>query len=1266
MRTISEEYSSTSPPKKSDSLISLTQNAKKTLFSFCFSPTAPGTWHILRETRLELAGLAVLWLFLYHSFVPWLPALWLFKGFAELGTLSIELFLISMAIGISPWKYPNASARLESHRRFWLVLISYLLIAVPFFFWKASVKGNSVAEFWLDLSFLSLSMNGTQTYFLAFSLLVLLSIAPLLQRRLFSHQTTKLNSQDYYLALRKALYWSLWIGLSGYIFHTTNFYNYLEIIWLRVPIFLFALVFDVMALNRVKLPRLKMPFLIMGLALVVYTYEAKILPAIFWNRFLYLLIALLLILILPLTINRLPKWIRKSLQGLGKRLVLCYLLQISLIHLYGYYVTKPITSSLIFDYLLLLSVTVLLSYLLHRIILVLIISFCQNEKNLISTAALRIENTLHNWLQNRENQYLIRHSSEKTIIKDFPVENTWTIFSKYRTELMGVAILLVISIHHFATPKAPLRFLFTLFNYGSIGVDIFLLCSAIGLFYAFQRQPNTRIFYRRRMIRLLIPYFIIAIPYFLWLNVYVGKGGGFFKDLFYVTFFTKGTQTFWYVFAAFALYLLYPWFHRFLFPSLRQIEAQFSSALYRGIWLCLSIWLAFLFIFHFFRKPFLHVEIFFLRIPIFIAGILIGALCYTRAPLPKLARLLPLLASWIIFLLLYQQHYTAYYLRFVYFLLTIPLSYLFVLLFAKTPNSINRIFRFLGRHTLFIYLVHISFRGIYKEYYYNAKLWILDPNRIWDYFIFVALLSIAVSPLLAPLERIIVRFVNYLFSLRQKRGKYLLTRREIMLNHIKSISKRTINYLSQTSLVSYAFLALGIFTCTSFIYKDFNIRMIFGYLLLGFLLLLYLKHSPNLREQIRNFTPFEYAWLLFIIAIGISLLRFDSKHNYDILSYFLSLVICGIFALFVRPKAQEYFKTTKLFIVTSLCFSLFILFFSVFRPLFWKTYYLLLSASSKAYAKRFVPRGYSPSLGGSSTYMDYVLFFTIAILIGLLCALALSRRRYIAILVGIAALFFMLLLIGRRGELLVAVISIAVLYFLVSPREKRKFRISVFIITLVALAIIGIIILPLFHDVPMLSRYAMTANKLLAAKDITNGRLELYQMAWQIFLKHPIFGIGWGGFAQHIPAAFKKIHGADLRNVHNVYLEFLCELGIFGTILLVLPLLYLFYQTAKQTSRLFSKPLSEPHLRLAKAMSCTSFLVQTFFLLLGLIDPCFQKILFWTFYAMAISLSATALRLEGYSFQDCLTKILDNTVKQVKLRCLYLLPYHKNKGTSLA
>ena len=102
-------------------------------------------------------------------------------------------------------------------------------------------------------------------------------------------------------------------------------------------------------------------------------------------------------------------------------------------------------------------------------------------------------------------------------MKDKQSTFSFQIISKYRTVLMGLAILSIIFFHYTedcVTYEYNLRFFIRAYKQyvGSCGVDVFLFLSGLGVYYSFKKRPDKKIFYKKRFMRVLVPYFIIAIP----------------------------------------------------------------------------------------------------------------------------------------------------------------------------------------------------------------------------------------------------------------------------------------------------------------------------------------------------------------------------------------------------------------------------------------------------------------------------------------------------------------------------------------------------------------------------------------------------------------------------------------------------------------------------------------------------------------------------------------------------------------------------------
>lgn len=426
-------------------------------------------------------------------------------------------------------------------------------------------------------------------------------------------------------------------------------------------------------------------------------------------------------------------------------------------------------------------------------------------------------------------------------------------------------------------------------------------------------------------------------------------------------------------------------------------------------------------------------------------------------------------------------------------------------------------------------------------------------------------------------------------------------------------------------------LIMSIFTVTFFIYKDFDIRMLFGYgLLCGFLFLNFVRRLYFKKGLEIPTSPVAVAFVS-VITIFLMFLRPESKHDVDTLVYIMSMIICSGFMLFAEPDSKEYNKILKVFTITAFLFCLFVFFFAAYKELFWKTYFPIISRASKAYSLKYVARGYNPVLGGSCTITDYVIMLGVAVLVGKLLSKEKKGIVNILYLVPIFVLIAAIMIVGRRGELLSIGLTVVFIYFLIQNKKQLAVKLLALVLFAAICLALFVIFLEDLKEIGFLSRYVMTIENILEGKDTSSGRTELYGTAISIFLKYPLFGIGWGSFSNHITAEFQAEHGSGVADVHNIYLQFLCETGIVGTILILTPIIYIFVKTISQTRRIYKLNERGEDIVLAAKLNGISLTIQTFFLVVGVLDPCFSKNIFWCFFILSVKMLDSATRLEKHT-----------------------------------
>lgn len=89
------------------------------------------------------------------------------------------------------------------------------------------------------------------------------------------------------------------------------------------------------------------------------------------------------------------------------------------------------------------------------------------------------------------------------------LEMNWSVFSTYRSLMMGAAAVLVVLCHmHYVVDVHSRigKMIIEICNNGSMGVEMFLFLSGIGLYYSFSKKPKLLDFYKKRISNVYIIY----------------------------------------------------------------------------------------------------------------------------------------------------------------------------------------------------------------------------------------------------------------------------------------------------------------------------------------------------------------------------------------------------------------------------------------------------------------------------------------------------------------------------------------------------------------------------------------------------------------------------------------------------------------------------------------------------------------------------------------------------------------------------------------
>ena len=317
--------------------------------------------------------------------------------------------------------------------------------------------------------------------------------------------------------------------------------------------------------------------------------------------------------------------------------------------------------------------------------------------------------------------------------------------SQRRTEIMGFACLYVIAFHNiFDWPRLfhPLE----LFCSTGIGVEVFMLLSGVGLYYSYSKTENPHGFYKKRYIRLLVPYTLIALPFFIWNHV-LGRGNVFLTFT-NIAFPLNGAKSTWFIAAISVFYLIYP-----LIYKLQNYETKIAGRTLSDTtvtFLLCSIWFVILLLLKKNTPKFYNnCEIALTRFIVFLLGCWLGK--YIKEGI-KIPIAVPFLFISIFFVYTYLFHVEVKIPAFWRRMIHVPLAFggLFLFYYLSVlcdKLHLQKIIAFFGKRSLEIYLSHVLLLKIYL-YYFGRKRF--DRWDLFSYLI-VIIASIALSSLIHPL-----------------------------------------------------------------------------------------------------------------------------------------------------------------------------------------------------------------------------------------------------------------------------------------------------------------------------------------------------------------------------------------------------------------------------------------------------------------------------------------------------------------------------------
>lgn len=316
------------------------------------------------------------------------------------------------------------------------------------------------------------------------------------------------------------------------------------------------------------------------------------------------------------------------------------------------------------------------------------------------------------------------------------------ILSRYRTELMGMATLMIIVCHLPAQGVVMPSVMARIIGSGGIGCDVFLFLSGMGMWFSMASVRNGKTslagWYWKRYIRILVPYLIIVIL------VCVSDGNSIMAILIHATGFDFFVYrlALWFVSCILLLYVLTPF-----------IDQWLTSA-GRWQWLALLIVLCMAFAYIDFGDGMIQNWQFVIsRFPSYFIGYLLAGDIKAGKRISVLWMVVLPLAFYIVLYILNHRlgcNFSLFWLQ------GIPVMTIAVLLLSKLNiGKLNSVLAFLGAISLESYATNVLVLPRMKSWSWSVADFDLNPGN-WTFYIVGTVICLSISVIVNRVSKMII------------------------------------------------------------------------------------------------------------------------------------------------------------------------------------------------------------------------------------------------------------------------------------------------------------------------------------------------------------------------------------------------------------------------------------------------------------------------------------------------------------------------------
>lgn len=350
------------------------------------------------------------------------------------------------------------------------------------------------------------------------------------------------------------------------------------------------------------------------------------------------------------------------------------------------------------------------------------------------------------------------------------------------------------------------------------------------------------------------------------------------------------------------------------------------------------------------------------------------------------------------------------------------------------------------------------------------------------------------------------------------------------------------------------------------------------------------------------------VWTLYMINIIVSLAIHQS--TIGLWGRGAVTVLTTALILFINEPVEKYSSVIKMITYTGLINAGLVVIHFITKAVFNQFYISILNEKAAATAQLYMRSGYYFGLLYNPHEPAGLIAFAI---VSLIIWNMITKAHKISIYVLCMAMLIPILMTGKKAVLICSLIAFAITILVLYGSRKQFTRSIAFIFALILLIVLFYNIVIRHPEIDVFNRFGNFFNRLISQESVDSGRILLYQRAISEWNDHKIWGIGW----RHFNAlTVNKFNMTQSHEVNCDYLQWLCETGIVGFVLSIIPVVIMLFRTMRVTRRQlrrFGKIYSNK-IQWVILMACY---IQFYTLIYAFVEIPFFDIVFFTIYIIS-------------------------------------------------